>query len=203
MHSSGFCFLCGCLLCICVDLDLVWVLLKTMLTAFHTHQETSRRIPCPFAGALWAVWRYFVVDFNERNNQQSVWVVAILSSDSYPNRQDCDGGLSNPTTLTYNMCLNKWEHFVVYKNGLLMFKCWSRVFSASTQSTNCDVCCDNASFLSSFIANVVSVWKMWQERMFVKEKQALDLISLQIYFHSNITCTSQLSILPWKTKKLY
>lgn len=86
MHSSGVSFLCGCLLCICVDLHLVLVLLKTKLNAFHIHQETTRRIPCLFAGALWAMLGYFVVHFNERNNQESVWAVAILSSDSHLNR---------------------------------------------------------------------------------------------------------------------
>lgn len=41
LHSSSFCFLSGCLLCICVDLDSVSVLPKTKMTAFHTHQETK------------------------------------------------------------------------------------------------------------------------------------------------------------------
>lgn len=64
------------------------------------------------------------------------------------------------------------------------------------------VVCDNASFLSSVIAkHFVSVRKMWQEWMFVKEKYAVDLISLQIHFHSNITFMSRLSILPLKTKR--
>lgn len=48
MHSSGFCFLCGCLWCICVDLDLlVSVLLKTKLTAFHSHQKRQEEFLVP------------------------------------------------------------------------------------------------------------------------------------------------------------
>lgn len=57
--SSGFCFLCGCLLCICVDLDLLSVLLKTKLTAFPFIPSRKRQedFLVPLTGALWAVWR--------------------------------------------------------------------------------------------------------------------------------------------------
>lgn len=113
---------------------------QSWLPFIPTRKQRKRRIPRLFAGALWAVCRCFVVDFNERNNQQSVWDVAIISSDSHPNRQDSvTEVLSNPTMLT--CVLTKENTLWSVKMDCHCLNAKAERSSARTQSTNCDVCC--------------------------------------------------------------
>lgn len=67
LHSSSFCFLSGCLLCICVDLDscLGSTPNKDDCLSYSPGNKEKEESQVLFTGALWVVRVYF----NERNNQ--------------------------------------------------------------------------------------------------------------------------------------
>ena len=69
LHSSGVCFLCGCMVCICLDLDLVFNE-ADCLSYPPGHDKRNSVSPCRCTCGNVEI--FFVVHFNERNNQKSV-----------------------------------------------------------------------------------------------------------------------------------
>lgn len=122
LHSPGVCFLCGCLLCICVDLDSVSVLLKTKMTAFLIPTRRRRgRIPRLFTGALWAMWLILMRETINNAFEPGLFYQVTCTQIAKTLRQR----FVKPDYI--DICVLTKENT---KNGLPMFKCLSRPSSA-------------------------------------------------------------------------
>lgn len=192
MHSSWlFVFCVGVLSCICVDLDSVSVLLKTKLTAFHTRQETTKKRNV----SLQVHWRWFVCDF-KWNNQQYVWAVAVFIKWVTPKSPRlCDQRFVKYVDICLNSRKTRCDVYIKKKKrttNVQMLK--QSVLCLNSKHELWRLLCDNASFLSSIIANILFLWERCDMNECLWGKKKKESRSLQIHFHPNVAFTSQLSI---------
>lgn len=122
LHSSSFCFLSGCLLCICVDLD------SGLGSAQNEDDCLSYSPGNKDKEELWVSSQLHFglqesILVNETINILVELQLLNERNDMHPKHQDCDRGLLNPPMLTSSMCSIKG------KKALVVFKNWQLGFS--------------------------------------------------------------------------